>query len=104
MTSTSKSFETVWELCNSNGRVCPMPTPWNQLFKMLKDTKQNSDGGWTPSLPLILNAWHETSSMEKQLRFKEHIQWASDNNQLEEIENFLRSLTEDDWLHDNGKV
>jgi len=66
---------------------------------MLKNKKQNSNGGWTPSLPLILAAWHHTTPIEKQLRFKEHIQWACDNNQLEEIEDYLKNLNENEWFH-----
>jgi hypothetical protein len=37
--------------------------------------------------------------IEKQLRFKEHIQWAQDNGQIEMIGRYLRSLTEQDWYH-----
>ena len=66
---------------------------------MLKDTKQNPNGGWTPSLPLILFAWDTTIPMEKQLRFKDHIQWASDNNQIDGIGKYLRSLSEADLAH-----
>ena len=76
-----------------------MPTNWNNLFKILRNTKQNSDGSWTPSLPLILGAWYNTEPIEKHLRFMEHIQWASDNNQLEEVGGYLRSLSEDEWVH-----
>jgi hypothetical protein len=37
--------------------------------------------------------------IEKQLRFKEHILWASEQNQLDEVGFYLRSLTENDWYH-----
>jgi len=94
-----ETFETLWQYCTSNNRMCPMPIKWNELFKILKDIKQNSDGGWTLSLPLILNAWGNTTPLEKHLRFKEHIQWASDNDQLEEVGNYLRALLESDWAH-----
>lgn len=99
MNQTSETFETLWEYCISKNRLCPMPMKWNDLFGMLKNTKQNPDGGWTPSLPLILFAWDTTMPIEKQLRFKEHIQWASDNNQNEEVGKYLRSLSENDWAH-----
>ena len=59
---------------------------------MLKNKKQKSSGGWEPSLPLILEAWHNTMPIEKQLRFKEHIQWANDNEQIEEIGKYLERL------------
>ena len=66
---------------------------------MLKNKKQNHTGGWEPSLPLILAAWHNSMPTEKQIRFKEHIAWAADNNQLEEIGTYLKKLKEDEWYH-----
>jgi len=69
-----------------------MPMKWNELFNMLKE-RENLD------LPLILNGWEMSSPLEKNLRFKDHIQSATDNNQLDEIGNYLRSLKEEDWAH-----
>ena len=92
-----ETFETLWQYCCENKRV--FPKDWNMLYSMLKNKKQKPSGGWEPPLPLILAAWHTTMPIEKQLRFKEHIQWANDNNQLEEIGKYLRSLTETDWYH-----
>jgi hypothetical protein len=37
--------------------------------------------------------------IEKQLRFREHIQWAYDQNQLDEVGTFLRALPEEKWAH-----
>jgi len=76
-----------------------MPMKWNDLFMMLKNTKQNPDGSWTPSLPLILSGWEHTVPLQKYLVFKDHIQWAADNNQLEEVGKYLRSLSETEWAH-----
>lgn len=76
-----------------------MPLKWYGLFRMLKNRRQKPSGGWEPSLPLILAAWYDTMPVEKQLRFKEHIQWASDNSQIEEVGKYLRELSEDDWTH-----
>lgn len=92
-----ETFETLWEYCTANKRV--IPKDWNKLYEMLKNKKRKQSGGWEPSLPLILAAWHTTMPIEKQLRFKEHIQWAFDNQQIEEIGNYLRSLSEEDWYH-----
>lgn len=87
-----ETLDSLWNFCTSNNRICPMPMLWNDLYLMLKDSK-NVD------LPLILNGWEMSSPLEKHLRFEEHIQWASKMNQLEEISQFLRSLSEDQWLH-----
>ena len=78
-----ETFETLWEYCTANERV--IPKDWNLVYQMLNNKKQNVDGGWTPSLPLILGAWHITTPIEKQLRFQEHIKWAEENNQIEEV-------------------
>lgn len=97
--SIKETFETLWEYCIANNRLCPNPQKWKELYGMLKNTKQNSDGGWTPALPLILFAWDTTMPIEKQLRFKEHIQWVADNNEIGEVGKYLRSLSEADWTH-----
>ncbi|MBI5826559.1 MAG: hypothetical protein HZB22_02350 [Deltaproteobacteria bacterium] len=99
MNPITETFDTLWDYCTSNNRLCPMPMKWNGLFGMLKNTKQKPSGGWVPSLPLILAAWHDTMPIEKQLRFKEHIKWASDNNQIEEVGKYLRSFSENEWAH-----
>lgn len=97
MSDTSETFESLWDHCTANGRA--IPRDWHKLYEMLSNKRQNPSGGWTPSLPLILAAWDVTMPIEKQLRFKEHIQWARDNNQLAEIASYLRSLAEDQWYH-----
>ncbi len=94
-----ETFENIWDYCTSNNRVCPQPQKWNELYSMLKNTRQSPSGGWNPPLPLILAAWWDSSDFSKQNRFREHIQWASDNKQAEEIGKFLRLLNEGDWLH-----
>ena len=76
-----------------------MPVDWNELYKMLANKGREPSGSRMPSSPLILAAWHVTTPIQKQQRFKEHIQWASDNQQLDEIGSYLRSLAEDQWCH-----
>jgi hypothetical protein len=76
-----------------------MPQEWTKLHEMLANRWQKPSGGWEPPLPLILGAWHCTMPIEKQLRFKEHIQWAADHSQLEEVGAFIRALPEDRWVH-----
>jgi hypothetical protein len=92
-----KSFESLWEYCCANKRL--IPKDWNKLYGMLQNKKQKANGGWEPSLPLILDAWHNTMPIEKQLRFKEHIQWATDNQQIDEVGSYIRALSEEEWYH-----
>jgi hypothetical protein len=90
--------EILIDYCRQNGRVCPLPQLWNQLWGMLPARTQIGIG-WQPPLPLILAAWNTTSNLEKMLRFAEHITWAERHNNLEPVASFLRTLREEDWLH-----
>jgi len=90
--NTKETFESLWKYCTSDNRVCPMPMKWNDVFNMLKDHENLN-------LPLILNGWEMSSPLEKNLRFKNHIQSATNSDQLDEIGKYLRSLPEDQWVH-----
>lgn len=94
-----ETFEELWKYSIANNRICPNPDKWNDLFQMLKNKKQKNSGGWEPSLPLILAAWYDTPALSKQLRFQEHIKWAFDNQQSDEVINFIKSLKEEEWFH-----
>lgn len=92
-----ETFDTLWEYCTSNKRA--IPRDWDKLYQMLKNKRRKPSGGAEPSVPLILAAWNHTMPIEKHLRFREHIEWANDNNQIEEIGTYLRSLSEEEWYH-----
>lgn len=96
---TAETFESLWAYCTTNNRLVPMPPKWNDLFGMLRNARQKPSGGWHPPLPLILAEWHHSSPIEKQLRFKVHLEWAQQQGQLAEVSTFLRSLDEDQWCH-----
>ena len=74
------------------GRICPLPTVWNKLYKiMCKDIIDKE----IPK-PLILGGWNLSSDFEKNIRFREHLQlidFESDNR----IKNFVLSMEKDDW-------
>jgi hypothetical protein len=63
----------------------------------LPNKKRNDNGGWEPPLPLILAAWHETPALLKIIRLREHIIWADEHGAIDEVDNYLRSLKEEDW-------
>ncbi len=92
--STTESFDSLWSYCTANNRVCPMPQRWADLFEKLKGRERGK-----PALPLILAAWHDTPALQKVVRFREHIEWAREHRQLDEIGVFVRGLREDDWFH-----
>ena len=84
--------------CRKNGRVCPLPLKWHALWEALPERRRVGTG-WEPPLPIILDAWHYASNLEKMIRLAEHIQWASRHNQLVQVSTFLRGLTEAEWHH-----
>lgn len=94
-----ETFESLWDYCTADSRLVPRPQEWTQLHVMLAGRRQLRNGGWEPPAPLILAAWHCSTPIDKQLRFKEHLQWASGHNQLDEVGAFLRGLPEQKWVH-----
>ena len=97
MSEATETVESLWAYCSGDGRV--IPRDWDKVYKMLPSKRQLASGGWEPPLPLILAAWHETTPLEKQLRFREHVQWAADHGRLDLLGEYLRALREDDWYH-----
>lgn len=81
-----------------DGRVCPKPQLWNELWSKLA-AKNQMGAGWIPPAPLILAAWHFSSDDEKANRLAEQIQYAHLLGFLDEADRFLRSLAEDSWVH-----
>jgi hypothetical protein len=69
MNAPENSFNSLWAHCAANNRLVPIPAQWNELFGLLKGTRQKPSGGWEPPLPLILSAWHHSTPIKKQLRF-----------------------------------
>ncbi len=81
-----------------NNRVCPQPKKWQELYEMLPEKKRKG-AGWEPALPLILAAWWDTPALQKMLRLREHIEWASMHGCLDQVFSFLCELTEEQWHH-----
>lgn len=99
MTDRDAYFKPLWAYCTANNRLVPMPPQWNELYRLLRNTRHEAAGGCHPPAPLILAAWHHSLPIEKQLRFKEHLEWAQQHGQIEQIAAFLRRLPESQWCH-----
>lgn len=93
-----ETSDSLMAYCRENGRVCPQPMKWNELWEMLPDRRRRGHG-WEPAPPLILAAWHEAGAIQKMFRLADHIKWARSHNALPAIAAFLRSLREEDWHH-----
>ncbi len=81
-----------------NGRVCPQPQRWNELYKLLPDKKRKG-GGWEPALPLMLAAWWDTPILSKTIRFREHLEWADAHGVLDKVFKLIKNLPEEEWYH-----
>lgn len=92
------TLDQVLALSAANGRVCPMPKHWNELYDMLPG-RRRVGAGWEPPAPLILAAWYDASDLDKMLRLREHLAWAGRHGALPAVAAFLESLGEGDWLH-----
>lgn len=96
----TEDLEAVRQLCIANGRVSPMPIPWNDLWEMLPD-RERVGSSWIPLPPIILSGWHTTTAEQKRERLFSHLLWAERKGVLRRIEQFLASLDEQQWLHDS---
>lgn len=68
-------------------RVCPMPGPWDELWRLL--------GRRSPP-PLILAAW-DTPWFFKLARLQAQIRYAAEHGMLERVDRFLRALPPEAW-------
>lgn len=99
-----EKLKSLIEYAQSEGRVCPMPILWTELWKTLPDLRQKDTGGWEPPPPLILAAWYDTSANDKRDRLKLHIEYAVKKGVLDKIDKFLRELKLDQWAYGNGTM
>lgn len=99
---TENSLNDLLQYVRENGRICPKPPIWSDLWNMLPG-RRRVGSGWYPPAPLILAAWYETSDDEKVERLAFHIRYAYENAAIAEVNNFLRNLGEESWVH-KGEV
>lgn len=92
------TLDDVLNEAKRDGRICPLPMKWKELWEMLPEKKRRG-AGWEPSLPLILAAWHDTPHLSKIIRLQEHIHWADEHGVLPEVYDFLRNLKAEDWYY-----
>jgi hypothetical protein len=98
MHNSPDSQDDLLVIATQNARICPMPQVWNRLYDLLPG-KRRVGAGWEPALPLILAAWHDSTTLAKAARFREHIEWAASHGAVDSVRQFLRALPEEQWLH-----
>lgn len=95
----SQALDDLLQFCASDARVCPQPTPWNELWALLPKREQRADGSWHPPVPLILAAWRDSSNLAKAGRLRVHIEWAAEHGALAAVDEFLRTLKDSEWFY-----
>ncbi|WP_181410353.1 hypothetical protein [Nitrobacter winogradskyi] len=96
MAEPTDRLQRLLEYVVAEGRICPQPQRWNLLWSKLPNREQHN-GSWVLSPPLILAAWHYSSDDDKQERLRDHILWAERFGELDMVDQFLRSLGDLDW-------
>jgi hypothetical protein len=78
----------------SAGRICPEPKSWIVLSKIIDVNKPS-----TPLTPLILDGWHYSTNMEKQIRFLNQVAYAFSLNteQIKLFTDAIYALQDNDW-------
>jgi CheY-like chemotaxis protein len=60
-----------------DGRTCPMPTAWDQIYTRLQNIASRRRGELPePPIPSILGGWHYSTSAQKTARWAETLRWA----------------------------
>ena len=94
--STTPTAQAYIAAITAEGKVCPQPEKWIQLWQQLPNRRQIGTK-WEPSPPLILAAWHHTTDIEKRERLSIHLRWAEDHQYLPQALAFLYALTPEEW-------
>lgn len=84
-------------LARSGNRVCPVAAHWAALYALLPVRD-----GKAPPAALSATDGNRISSIQKRLRLRDQIEWASATGCLPEVHRFLGGLPESAWEHFEG--
>lgn len=77
-------------------KVCPIPSVWNGMYKLMLSLQRLRNIEETPPHPLILHGWY-VSDDKKRVRLFEMLEY-SDRHELDyAIMKFFEKLSNDDW-------
>ncbi|HUI71250.1 MAG TPA: hypothetical protein VL354_12090 [Spirochaetia bacterium] len=92
-------LDDLLEMADANARICPVPSPWEELWRLLPE-KNQVGGTWIPRPPPIVGDWWVMSREEKRERFRAHLRYATAKGVAHAAGLLLSSLKEDEWLHE----
>jgi hypothetical protein len=96
MSETDEKLQSLLAFIQENGRVCPRPIDWQDFWESLP-AKQQTNEGWEPPLPIVLDEWWGSTDEQKAERFREHVTWAAQHHALDAADTFLRALPDLSW-------
>jgi len=94
----STGAEKLVEESRRNNRVCPHPVKWFELDAALRTSVPEAARA-SLSPPLPQREWKTTTALAKRLMFRNVLDWAAENGQVEAALAFVRALPEAQWLH-----
>lgn len=75
-------------------QICPVPSKWNDVYqRLLKFSDENECKPKQPPIPLILGGWAFSNDMEKQMRWRDTVEWSASNR----CQILLDGLSESDF-------
>jgi hypothetical protein len=88
------SLYEVMSAVSKDNSVCPQPTRWLELYRILQDAGR---GKTLPTPPLTGSAWAATPALAKRMCLREQLEWADRNGCLQPVFTFIQGLPDTDW-------
>jgi hypothetical protein len=88
------SLYEVMAEARKNNRVCPQPTRWLEIYRLLE---QSAAGAALPAAPLVGSAWASTPPLAKRMCFHEQLEWAAAHDCLNPVYDYLKNLSDPEW-------
>ncbi|HXG81921.1 MAG TPA: hypothetical protein VNJ05_08985 [Sphingomicrobium sp.] len=82
------------DFCSGNDRVCPAPSAWHRLWRMLP---RDGQGRLPPHPPAYLAGRDAAADNELKWALVDHLLWADSAGVIDKVDRYLRSLPPDQW-------
>ncbi len=80
-----------------NNYICPNTNKWLELFHLLQVAPVHNKE-LNLEVPYLQDKWDTSSVSEKRARFYEQLEFGFKNGNMVEVDKFLRSLKDGEWL------
>ena len=84
-----RQFWALLDYCGTEGRICPSPEAWHQMWKLLdaRSTDRKPSHPPDPDEPRNSLKW----------ALVDHLLWADQLSMFDEVDQYLRALVADQW-------